>query len=312
MSGILCISKGCKMRSKFGKRFSNVREYCITHTIDGYVDLTVPMCKYDGCFNPATHTLDKILEYCALHKPDNYKLGHMLCIKENCYYRATFGFSTTNIKEYCGKHCELDKHVSLSGRICMYDQCFDIATGPHTPYTREFYCKKHFVPKDSVNAKRCIFKGCKCLAYYGLQNGPILYCVKHYDKRQHVSLRGRLCPYKGCKELMVGKEKKCKFDHRVKKGKVICGKPSNNFNNTIIDISISTIGASIGPNIIADMGITFDTDDTIIDPCADLDKYAQLDPIGMSEYLRLESYIIDTQLNTQVDKPVDDISVYFN
>lgn len=288
MSSILCKFANCKARSRYGAPNSNVREYCVNHTMDKYIDLTIPMCKVKNCENNATYMLCKELEYCINHRPENYKIGYSICIDANCYYRAIYGLAETNIREYCGKHCDLNIHVDLTDKICTYGNCCNVAKAPRIPYSRHAFCNEHYVPRNESDAKRCIVAKCKCLAYYGVEGGPIQYCIKHHDKNKHISMRGRLCPYKGCKELMVGKEKKCKLNHRLKRGKFV---DSSESINVVVDISISTVGANIGANIIADLGITFTTDEAVIDPCAELDKYAILDPIGMDRYLHLESNI---------------------
>lgn len=229
-----CIVADCPYQAKYGKQYSNIREYCYIHRPSTYIDLTLPICIYKDadarCQNIAKYKVDNDVEFCQDHAPDIAIEARKKCIIDGCNKTANYGLCSTMIKEYCFMHYDSTLHVSLTKKTCAYEACKHIAMYANTS-DKKRYCRKHI---DSVYLQKytkCSVFRCKRIAYYGLPNGRAMFCLGHYDINKHVCVQGRPCKNTSCKELIVGRATRCSLNHLpmsvLKKYKSVVNSASN-------------------------------------------------------------------------------------
>ena len=81
-----CAHEGCKTIAVFGNEDNAVMRYCVTHKLEGMVDVKNKRCVYEGCDKQPSfgNKADMIASHCAAHK-----LEGMVDVKnKRCSYKV--------------------------------------------------------------------------------------------------------------------------------------------------------------------------------------------------------------------------------
>jgi len=199
-----CIVEECGTVASYGKRNSNVREYCVKHKPHNYVDKRKRICHGDNdtCMVHATYAQIGIkrAERCAKHKIDGDVdvVTFNICKYDDCYIQGVFGNKSQPKIRYCKHHKEND-HIDISHPLCNHEHCPRRARFSMRGMTKPTKCSDH---RDDemvdIDSGRCKLQGCYIQPTFGEPGTKKpLFCINHKNDH-HVDVRSRKCKHDDC------------------------------------------------------------------------------------------------------------------
>jgi hypothetical protein len=179
----ICIDVGCKIRSSFNFEGETKALYCVSHKLDGMVDIKNKTCIYSGCKIQPKYNLEgesKAL-YCVSHKLDGMvDIKNKTCIYSGCKIQPTYNLEGETKALYCVSH-KLDGMVDINNKMCIYSGCKIRPAYNLEGEAKALYCVSHKLDgMVNVKSKTCIYPNCKIQPNYNLEGETTaLYCVSH-------------------------------------------------------------------------------------------------------------------------------------
>ena len=179
----ICIEVGCKTRPTYNLEGESKALYCVSHKLDGMVDIKHKTCIYSGCKIQPAYNLEgeaKAL-YCVSHKLDGMvNVNDKQCIHPNCKIRPAYNLEGEAKALYCVSH-KLDGMVNIKNKTCIYSGCKIQPTYNLEGEAKALYCVSHKLDgMVDIKNKQCIYPNCKTRSNYNLEGETIgIYCGAH-------------------------------------------------------------------------------------------------------------------------------------
>ena len=141
----ICIEVGCKIRPTYNLEGESKALYCVSHKLDGMVDIKHKTCIYSGCKIQPAYNLEgeaKAL-YCVSHKLDGMvNIVSKTCIYSGCKIQPTYNLEGEAKALYCVSH-KLDGMVDIKNKQCIYPNCKTRSNYNLEGETIGIYCGAH-------------------------------------------------------------------------------------------------------------------------------------------------------------------------
>ena len=147
----MCIYTGCKVLPVYNTEGEIKGLYCVTHKLDGMVNVKDKTCIHTGCkVRPNYNTEGEIKGlYCATHKLDGMvDVKNKTCIHTGCKVRPNYNTEGEIKALYCGTH-KLDGMVDVKNKTCKSDWCFTRVREKYDGYC--LYCYINLFPEKPVS-----------------------------------------------------------------------------------------------------------------------------------------------------------------
>lgn len=196
----MCIYGGCKINGSYNTDGQKKGLYCLTHKLDGMVNVKRPSCIHEGCKKQPFYNYrgEKRL-YCSIHKLDGMvNVVSPTCIHEGCTKQPVFNNAGETKILYCALH-KLDGMVDVKNPTCNHEGCKVKPIYNTEGEKKALYCASHKIEgMINVISPTCIHEGCRTIPYYNFANQKqALYCVSH-KLNGMVDVKHCTCIYDGC------------------------------------------------------------------------------------------------------------------
>ena len=197
-----CIYPNCNTSPVYNVEGEIRGIYCMSHKLDGMVDIKNKMCIYSGCKTRPTYNFEKETKslYCVSHKLDGMvSIISKTCIYPNCKISPIYNVGGEIRGIYCMSH-KLDGMVNIMAKTCIYPNCKIQSKYNLEGETRGIYCVSHKLNgMVNVKGKQCIYPNCKIRPVYNLEGEASgIYCVSHKLDGM-VNIKIKKCIYPNCK-----------------------------------------------------------------------------------------------------------------
>lgn len=171
-----CITGECRVTANYNYPGETTGRHCITHKLDGMVNLHVRICKHTGCKKTASFGLRTPI-YCKEHVEGDMKnLSARSCEEEGCDIQPSYNY--VNMKPaFCKAHSK-EGMLGVIGKGCQHLGCSSKSRYYDLPGGKGRFCTKHkeFGMIDVSNPK-C--EECETLASYGIPGNKKTRCSRH-------------------------------------------------------------------------------------------------------------------------------------
>jgi hypothetical protein len=205
---VKCQHENCDKPAKCNKKGETEKIYCLTHKLDGMVDLTRVLCTVKECISRASFNSKdaKIPLYCGIHKLEGMvDVTHKLCTNKECDLRAGFNYRDKKGGLYCETH-KLEGMVDVIHKSCIHKECDLRPTFNYRDKKGGLYCETHKLEgMIDVSHKSCIHKDCETrpnFNYKGKKGG--LYCETHKLEGM-IDVSHNLCKSEWCEVRAIPK-----------------------------------------------------------------------------------------------------------
>ena len=202
----VCIQEGCKKQPLYNYK-GEKRVYCITHKLEGMINVVSPTCIYEGCTKQPVFNNkgEKKILYCALHKLDGMvDVKNPKCVYEGCNVKPIYNTEGNKKALYCASH-RLEGMINVISTTCIYPNC---STIPYYNYAgkKTLYCVSHKLPgMIDVKHSTCIYNGCCTRPSYNIEGEPrALYCSIH-KRDGMIDVQNPICKSVLCYTRVKGK-----------------------------------------------------------------------------------------------------------
>lgn len=198
----MCKIDGCKIQPTYNYEGQSKALYCVTHKLEGMVDVKSKACIHPGCNVQPCYNVEGELNvlYCATHKLEGMvNVRDKRCIHPGCKIRPNYNIEGAIKSLYCATH-KLNGMVNVKSKTCIHPGCRIQPVYNIEGETKAIYCASHKIEgMVNVRDKTCIHPGCKIRSIYnndGETKG--LYCVKHKITGM-INITDQTCIHPGCK-----------------------------------------------------------------------------------------------------------------
>lgn len=192
--------------------------YCAEHALQGMLNITHRRCENVGCNKLPSygHVHENKMRFCARHfEPGMKRLKKSeSCTFENCESRASFGFKSDRLKQFCKKHASATMvNLNHLKSLCHEPHCTTRALFNYKGQSKAKFCKQHSsAGMMDVTRKLCAFNACNKRPEYNVLRESSVYCRKH-AKPNMIRRPTLRCELKKCKEFaMYGDTKRARCD----------------------------------------------------------------------------------------------------
>ena len=198
----ICIEVGCKIQPVYNLEGETRGIYCVSHKLDGMVDIKNKTCIHPNCKIQPVYNLEgeaKAL-YCVSHKLDGMvNVNDKQCIHSNCKIRPTYNLEGESKALYCVSH-KLDGMVDIKNKTCIHPNCKIQPVYNLEGETKTLYCFTHKLDgMVDIKHKTCINPNCKIRPTYNLEGETRgIYCVSHKLDGM-VNVNDKQCIHSNCK-----------------------------------------------------------------------------------------------------------------
>ena len=147
----ICIEVGCKIRPAYNLEGEAKALYCVSHKLDGMVNVNDKTCIHPNCKIRPNYNLEGeiIGIYCVSHKLDGMvDIKNKTCIHPNCKIQPAYNLKNETIGIYCGAH-KLDGMVDVKSKKCKANYCLGTRANPkYKGYCSS--CYQQLFPNDPL------------------------------------------------------------------------------------------------------------------------------------------------------------------
>ena len=176
----ICDFETCRKYANYGAHHSNPTR-CKEHK--GEYQLVSKICIEVGCKTSPVYNVEGQIRgiYCVSHKLDGMiDIKSKQCIYPNCKIQPNYNLNNEPKGIYCVSH-KLDGMVDVKSKMCIYPNCKIIPIYNVAGESKALYCCKHKeINMIDVKNKTCIYPNCKTRSNYNLEGETIgIYCGAH-------------------------------------------------------------------------------------------------------------------------------------
>jgi hypothetical protein len=198
----MCIYPSCKTIPVYNIEGETKGLYCVTHKLEGMVNVKDKSCIYPNCKTRPNYNIEKETKalYCATHKLEGMiNIKNKTCIHPNCKTRPNYNIEGEMKPLYCATH-KLEGMINVKSKSCIYPNCKTIPVYNVEGEFKPLYCATHKLEgMINVISKRCIHSNCKVIPLYNIEGETkALYCATH-KKDEMVNVKDKSCIYPNCK-----------------------------------------------------------------------------------------------------------------
>jgi hypothetical protein len=198
----MCIYPNCKTRPHYNVEGEKKALYCVTHKLDGMIDVKNKTCIHPNCKTRPVFNVEGQTRalYCSQHKKEEMvDVIHKTCIHPNCKTIPIYNIECDTIALYCFTH-KLDSMVNVKCATCIHPNCKVQPIYNVEGQTRALYCSQHKKEEMvNVKSKTCIHPNCKTRPIYNLEGDTTgLYCSQHKLDGM-IDVNNKTCIHEGCK-----------------------------------------------------------------------------------------------------------------
>ena len=155
----MCIYEGCKVRPSYNNEGEKKAVYCVTHKLEGMVNVKNKTCINEGCNVRPCYNNEggKKAVYCVTHKLEEMvNVNDKTCIYEGCNVRPSYNNEGEKKAIYCVTH-KLEGMVNVKDKTCIYEGCNVRPYYNNEGENKAIYCATHKL-EEMVDVKN---KTCK-------------------------------------------------------------------------------------------------------------------------------------------------------
>jgi len=178
----ICNYDDCEKNCNFNFKNAKKAIFCLTHRMNGMIDVKNKRCKETGCKTQPTFNIkgEKCGLYCLKHKTDGMiDVKSSTCIEPECETRPTFNIKGEKQAIYCANH-KKDGMIDVKNQRCKNDECKTRPAFNIKGEKQAIYCANH--KKNGmidVRNRSCKNEWCNTLAFVIKYEGYCYHCFVH-------------------------------------------------------------------------------------------------------------------------------------
>ena len=206
----ICNHDECEKRSSFNIEGKINALYCVTHKLNGMINVNSKTCSQNGCKKrPSFNTKgQKKAVYCVAHKLDGMvDIKSKICIYNGCIKNPSYNIKGQNSRLYCTIH-KLDGMVNVKHKTCSHDGCEKKPGYNIKGQKKALYCVAHKLNgMVDVQNKTCSHDECAKQPGYNIKGQKkALYCAAH-KLNGMVDVISKTCHNDWCLNIVKNKYK---------------------------------------------------------------------------------------------------------
>ena len=197
----LCKEDNCNKSSCYNFENENNSIYCLTHKLDGMVNIKTNTCRELNCKKIPVFNYEKEITalYCNKHKKEGMiNIKAKKCIENNCDNQPNFNYENEKNGIYCSEH-KHDGMINVTCIKCDELNCFKIPSCNFPGNKKRLYCYEH-KKEGMINLTniKCQNDNCLITALYNYENEKTpIFCFNH-KLNNMIDIRHKKCKSNYC------------------------------------------------------------------------------------------------------------------